>query len=96
MIKVVANNYLKEECVDEFIRLAKIIVEKTNALDKGCISYQLYRNTENPLQLTMLEEWESMDAINAHMQADHFKEIIPQFDPLCSGEGEIVIFENAW
>ena len=96
MVKVVANNFVKEECVDEFLRLAKIIVEKTNALDKGCISYQLCRNTQDPLHFAMLEEWESMADLEKHMQAAHFAEIIPQFAPLCSKDGGIDLFEKAW
>ena len=96
MIKVVANNYIKEGCVDEYLRLGKILVEKTNANDKGCINYDLFRDTKDPLHFVMLEEWESVADLEAHMQAEHFKEIIPQFGALRAKEGEITIFEKAW
>lgn len=94
MVKVVANNYVKEECLDEYLRLNKEIVEKTNALDKGCIKYELCRDTEDPLHFAMIEEWESMEDLNAHMQSAHFKEIIPQLAPFNAKEGQITIFEK--
>ena len=96
MVKVVANNFVKEECVDEFLRLGKEIVEKTNALDKGCIKYELCRNLQDSLHFAMLEEWESMADLEAHMKAAHFTEIIPQMGPLCSKDGGIGIFEPAF
>jgi len=96
MVKVVANNFVKADGVDEFIRLAKIIVEKTNALDKGCIKYALCRDLQDPLHFAMLEEWESMADLDAHMKAAHFTEIIPQLGALCDKEGGISIFEPAW
>ena len=96
MVKVVANNFVKEECVDEFLRLTKIIVEKTNELDKGCIKYELCRNSQDPLHFAMLEEWESMADLDAHMKAAHFTEIIPQLGALCSKDGGISLFDKVW
>ena len=96
MVKVVANNFVKEECVDEFLRLGKEIVEKTNALDKGCIKYELCRDTQDPLHFAMIEEWESMADLELHMKAAHFTEIIPQLGACCGKEGGIDIFEKAF
>ncbi|NLB29585.1 MAG: antibiotic biosynthesis monooxygenase [Clostridiales bacterium] len=96
MVKVVANNYVRKECVDEYLRLGKEIVEKTNALDKGCIKYELCRSVQDPLHFAMLEEWESMADLEAHMQSDHFKELIPQINSLVSKEGAISLFEKVW
>ena len=95
MVKVVANNYVKAECVDEFLRLTKEIVEKTNALDKGCIAYELFRDTKDPLHFAMIEEWEDQESLNAHMKAPHFIEIIPQLHALAAKEGGISLFEKA-
>jgi quinol monooxygenase YgiN len=97
MIKVVANNYIKPECVDEFLRLTKEIVEKTNANDKGCIKYELCKDINEAGHYVMLEEWESQADLDAHMKAPHFTSIIPQFGPLSQAkEGGIGLYEKVY
>lgn len=96
MIKVVANSYIKADCIDEYLKLSKEIVDLTNANDKGCIRYELCRDTKNPQHFIMLEEWESMEDLGAHMQSEHFKRIIPQTAPFGEKEGEIGIFEKVF
>ncbi|MDF3003259.1 MAG: putative monooxygenase [Bacillota bacterium] len=82
MIKVVAENKIKQNKIDEFLTLAARLREATNTKDEGCIHYDLYQDFEDPSVLTFLEEWESMEALEKHIAADHFKEIVPQFEPL--------------
>jgi len=82
-IKVIAENIVKKGSEEEFTKLAREIVEKTNALDKGCIEYGISKDNNNAQRFVMIEEWESMDALFAHMQAEHFQRIIPQISALC-------------
>lgn len=82
MIKVVAENKIKQDKIEEFLALAASLREATNTKDEGCIHYDLYQDFEDPSVLTFLEEWESMEALEKHIAADHFKEIVPQFEPL--------------
>lgn len=86
MIKVVAENKIKQDRIEEFLALASKLREETNAKDEGCIHYDLYRDKDDPSVLTFLEEWESMEALEKHMEAEHFKEIVPQFKPLVEKE----------
>lgn len=78
MIKVVAKHIVKADKVEEFINLARKLVEDTNKKDEGCIHYDLYQDLVNPQVLTMLEEWESQEALDKHSAAEHFKEIVPK------------------
>lgn len=94
MICVVANSYVKEDCLDEYLKFSKELVELTNALDKGCIRYELSRDVKDTLHFAMLEEWESMEDLNASMQAEHFKRIFPQMNSCRSKEGDIILFEK--
>ena len=96
MVKVVANDYVKAECVDEFLKLAKEIVEKTNANDPGCIKYELYRDNSDPTHFAMIEEWEDQASLDAHMKAPHFLKIIPQMGALQSKKGEIGLFTKIY
>lgn len=76
MIKIIANNYIKSDKVEEFINLAKGLVENTRTKDAGCIRYDLLQDIKNPQILTMVEEWEDQDSLNSHMNSSHFKEVM--------------------
>ncbi len=86
MIRVVAENTVKKDKVEEFIKLAEKLEEMTNQKDEGCIHYALYQDLNDPQKLTFLEEWDSMKALNQHMAAGHFKEIVPQMEALTEGK----------
>ena len=96
MIKVTAVNFVKEECVDDFLAISKELVEKTNALDKGCIRYELCRDANNPLRFIMLEEWENQEALDAHMKAKHFVENVPKFGDLTSKPSELTLLDKVF
>ncbi|MDR3209258.1 MAG: antibiotic biosynthesis monooxygenase [Oscillospiraceae bacterium] len=96
-IRVVANNYVSAEKAPEYLALAKQIVAKTNELDAGCISYNLFHDTMDPEHYVMLEEWEDQASLDKHMQAAHFQELIPQMNALGTGkQGGIALLDNAF
>ncbi|HYE68864.1 MAG TPA: putative quinol monooxygenase [Anaerovoracaceae bacterium] len=95
MIKVVANNMVKKEKIEEFISLAEKLVEATNKYDEGCIHYELYQDLNNPLLLTFIEEWESMEALDKHIAAEHFKEFVPKLGAFADGPEDVHLFKKA-
>jgi quinol monooxygenase YgiN len=97
-IKVVANNYLLADKVEEYLAIAKELVAKTNELDKGCIGYDLYKDVADPLHYTMIEEWETQEALNAHMASEHFQRLIPGLGASADNSkvGGITIYEKAF
>jgi len=78
-IKVVAKFVLKEGCKDALKAVLEELVQKTR-LEEGNISYALYESLDDPNVATMLEEWESKEALDAHMKTEHFTRIVPQVD----------------
>jgi len=94
MLKVVAEHTIKEECLEQFKELGKIIVEKTVALDEGCISYALCQDVNNPLHCSMIEEWESQQLLDKHMQTAHFIEIVPKIGECCAGPMVITLYNK--
>jgi len=94
MLKVVAEHYVKEDCMEQFKGLAKIIVEKTVALDQGCISYAVYQDVNDPLHCSMIEEWESQQLLEKHMQAAHFIEIVPKIGECCTSPTAITLYSK--
>jgi quinol monooxygenase YgiN len=76
MVKVVAKGIYEENKVEEAIKLYEELVSETRKED-GCISYCLFRDIKDPSILTVIEEWESEAALDAHMKTAHFTRLVP-------------------
>ena len=96
MLRVVAEFSVKKDCLEQFKELTRIIVEKTNALDQGCISYVLCQDTNNPLHFAMIEEWESQELLDKHMQASHFVELVPKVSECCADPVAITLYNKLY
>lgn len=94
MITVVAKNYIQEGKTEDFLQLAKKLVEATNNKDEGCISYQLYADQNNPLVFTFIEQWQDQNALDKHFAAAHFKDIVPKLGTFAQKEGEVSLYKK--
>jgi quinol monooxygenase YgiN len=95
VIKVVARNMVSTEKIADFIALAQELVEATVKNDEGCIHYELYQDINDPGILTFIEEWESMEALEQHMAAEHFKRIVPRLGDFTSGPEDVHLYRKA-
>ena len=77
MIKIVAENYIKEEYQEEFLKLTKELIILSRE-EKGNISYHLYQDINDDSHFTFIEEWQNQEAIDEHNQTKHFTTIVPQ------------------
>ncbi len=94
MIKVVAKNYIKEEKKEEFLELCKILIEETNSKDAGCIEYNLFKDSKDEGVFTFIEAWEGYEALDQHMKAKHFLELVPRLGEMAAKPGETNIYEE--
>ena len=94
MIKVIAKNFVKEDKIGDYIALAHKLVAETNKNDQGCIRYELYQDMENPKILTMIEEWENQNALDKHMAAKHFREIVAVLGEFAERPGEVNVYQK--
>lgn len=94
MVYVVAKNFVKEGNLDEFLALGKVVVEETKKKDAGNVSYGMYQDLSDPLSVTVLEQWESQEALDSHMKSKHFLEGIPKMGALCAKPGEIAVYKK--
>jgi len=94
MIKIVAANLVREDKMDEFLEMAKVLVRETREKDAGCIRYELVQGIENPRLLTFLEEWEDQETLDKHMAAPHFQEIVPKFADCLEKPGEVTLYKE--
>ncbi|MDR0852408.1 MAG: antibiotic biosynthesis monooxygenase [Clostridiales Family XIII bacterium] len=77
MLKIVAKNRLKEGSKDAVLALLDEMIARTRE-EVGCIKYELYERVGEPNLLVFIEEWESKESLDAHMNSEHFKRLIPQ------------------
>ena len=91
MIKIVAKNYVKPECVQAFKDTAKELIEKSRA-EEGNIFYTLNVSVNDPNTLVFIENWKDQAAIECHNKSEHFKGIVPKLGQFCAREGEVELF----
>ncbi|MCK5779600.1 MAG: antibiotic biosynthesis monooxygenase [Psychrilyobacter sp.] len=75
MINIIAKIRVGKDNLEEFLKVAKVLVEKSKE-EEGNISYELFKDIEDSEIYSFIEEWKSLEAIEFHKEAKHFKENI--------------------
>ncbi len=75
MIKVIARSTIKEGHLSDALNLYRLLVNET-VKEQGCISYELFQELENCNNLTLIEEWDDMEALQRHTQTPHFIDLV--------------------
>jgi quinol monooxygenase YgiN len=81
MLHVVVTMTVKEGRLEEFLALCRELRPKVLA-EPGCLAYDYTREIPGPFgggpgragKIILLELWESMEALEAHLMAKHMKE----------------------
>lgn len=76
MIKVVSKGFFYEDKIEEALKFYEELVSKSQK-EEGCISYNLFRDVNDQSILTMIEEWESPEALEVHRKTEHFTRLVP-------------------
>lgn len=84
MIRVVAKSIVPIDKQEEYRKIVSELVAMSRS-EKGCISYGLFKDRDNPKILTILEEWKDEDSLERHSSTDHFKRIVPVLGKLRDG-----------
>ncbi|WP_411680815.1 putative quinol monooxygenase [Clostridium thailandense] len=93
MIKVVAKSYVMEGKFEEYMNLCKELVEKTRE-EEGCIKYEVYQDEKCSTILTIIEEWESREALDKHMVSEHFKRIVPILGKFRAKQSDVNVYNK--
>ena len=93
MITIVAKSLIKQGKTEEFKILAQKLINESRK-ESGCISYNLYEDSNNCNILTFIEEWENKDVINIHNNSEHFTSIVPKFADLRESNTEINLYKT--
>ena len=92
MILVVAEAVLKEGVERQFLAAARECIAATRK-EAGNISYVLLKNFDLPGQFTFLEEWESKDSLEDHVNSAHFNAFSRSIQNLLSGKLQIKVYQ---
>ena len=79
MLKVIAQDFIKPECVDIVIPLYRELVEKTRT-EPLCIAYDLFIDDKDPGHFLFVEQWPDQAALDAHCRSEHFTRLVPQIN----------------
>lgn len=62
--------------------------------EAGCIQYDVCRSKEDAGKLLVLEEWETQEALDEHMETPHFKAFLEKAADALAGEPGIEFVER--
>ena len=82
MIKVVFKFKLKPGVsLEDYLKIARGAISETRK-EKGCISYTINVDINDPSILTMLEEWEDQESLNQHNQNENVQKVVQELKKL--------------
>lgn len=93
MIIVTAKCILKDHKKEEFKIIAQKLIEETNK-ENGCISYDLYEDINDENIVSFIEQWTDKEALENHMNTEHFKTICPKLGELQIKDSIINVYKK--
>jgi len=92
-IGVIVEEKIKEGQLAAFVEYMAEMIALTKE-EEGCRAYDLYESTDGSGSVVMMEIWDSMETLEAHMASEHFKKFIPGAEAYKAETSEIRIFER--
>lgn len=79
MLKLIAEDFIQIDKIEIVLPLYKELIEKTK-LEQGCIAYDLFHDLKNNGHFVFIEEWQDRNALDIHINSEHFQRLVPQID----------------
>ena len=83
MIVLVIKLELREGRKDEFIKIARLMVEGSQK-EAGNIEYNLYQELDERNTVAFIEKWKDQSALDFHEKTEHFVNNIGKLQSFCS------------
>ena len=90
MLGVVATIKVKPGMNTEFEAVAKELVAKVNANERGCVLYALHHHGETPNTYVFMERYIDQAAVDAHRATDYFKALGRKMGEYMEGRAEVM------
>jgi quinol monooxygenase YgiN len=62
---------------------------KASRKDKGCLLYELHADPDKPRTFVLIERWQNLADLAAHLQADHTQKLLKELPDLLVGPPEV-------
>ena len=85
MIIVHGRVPLLEDAQEQAMEVFEVMATETRE-EHGCISYELFFNVEAPNELLIIQQWESVEDMEAHFRSDHMAWFLDQLPDLIDGQ----------
>lgn len=92
MLKVIAQDFIKAEFIDQVMPLYAQLVESTRR-EEHCIAYELFIDQKDPGHFIFIEEWPDRAALDFHCQTEHFRTLVPQINQYQRQEGTFLLMD---
>jgi quinol monooxygenase YgiN len=94
-VHVIATFVAAEGREDELEGILLGMLEPTRRED-GCIRYDLLRSLQgvSPVEFTFVEEWESVEALDAHGRTPHLQALRPKVQDLIGGPPHVIRYRQ--
>ncbi len=79
MLKVIAQDFIKPDCVGIVMPLYRELVDRTRG-EPRCLSYALFVDQKDPGHFVFIETWPDRAALDAHCASEHFRRLVPLID----------------
>lgn len=93
MLKVIAEDFIKTECVDTVLPLYRELIAATKR-EPLCIAYDLYRDEKDPGHFIFIEEWTDHTALDAHCASEHFTRLVPLIDQYARKAAQYILMDG--
>ena len=85
MIIVHGKFPIKQAFRDEALKLMQRMSVASRE-EFGCISYEFYVGLSDPNTLLLFQEWDCVDALQAHFETDHMEDFLKILPDILDGE----------
>jgi quinol monooxygenase YgiN len=92
MLVIHAEILIQPEHVESFLQLADPFVNASQA-EAGNIRYTLMADFHQSNLFTMIEEWESQEAVTAHEQSAHFLKYVDDTKDMTAAPLKVKMYE---
>lgn len=81
MLAIIVTHTIKPECIEKYQELVRELAQASRK-EAGCLGYNSFQSDEDARVHTLVEQWESKEALDVHSKSAHFQQIVPQFKAL--------------
>lgn len=94
MLKVIAEDFIKPECVETVMPLYRELIAATRK-EPLCLAYDLYIDEKDPGHFIFIEEWPDRAALDDHCATEHFTRLVPLIDQHKRKDAHYILMNSA-